>query len=98
MDRTIIGAILTRGRIYKAGDEDLLAPLLPKADIERLVEKGALTGDWGQRAAAPAADPIPDPTAAVEPEPEPAADLAPIPDPASATEPAARATTSKKRS
>lgn len=45
-DRKIVGSILKSGRLYKAGEEDALAKVLPAADRARLVEAGQLSGDW----------------------------------------------------
>lgn len=51
MNRKIEGAVLTRARIFKAGDEEALAAVLPQSDMDRLVANGTLTGEW--TAAAP---------------------------------------------
>lgn len=47
----IVGSVLKGGRIYKAGDEELLASALSQADKDRLVGSGQLTGDWSGNAA-----------------------------------------------
>ncbi len=44
--REIDGAVTLGGRVYTKGQEDELARVLPKKDIERLHNKGVLKGDW----------------------------------------------------
>ena len=44
--RRIVGSIIKGGRIYKAGDEDVLFGALSEADRNRLATSGQLTGDW----------------------------------------------------
>src|SRR5690606_28818763 len=58
MPRTIIGGIRVNHRTYKAGDEDALVAVLDPSQVERLLDCGALAGDWGQ-VKVPAPDPDP---------------------------------------
>lgn len=48
----IVGAVRHKGRLFTAGSEAELAKTLPRKDIDRLVEKGVLTGNWGGKSAA----------------------------------------------
>ena len=43
----IVGAVRHKGRLFTAGSEAELAKSLPRKDIDRLVGKGVLTGNWG---------------------------------------------------
>ena len=45
-DKQIHGAVLQSGRIYVAGDEAALALVLPPRDVDRLLGRGVLSGDW----------------------------------------------------
>ena len=45
-DKQIHGAVLQSGRIYTAGDEAALALVLPPRDVDRLLGRGVLSGDW----------------------------------------------------
>jgi hypothetical protein len=54
--RTIVGSILQSGRIFKAGDEDALAKVLPAADSARLIAAGQLSGDWSAASSETPAD------------------------------------------
>jgi hypothetical protein len=49
MKPKIEGAIIQSGRTYKAGDEDALAAVLSPENVQRLVRKGALSGNWVQQ-------------------------------------------------
>lgn len=44
--RRIVGGVNQGGRLYKAGDEEALAGVLTQKNIDRLVEKGVLAGNW----------------------------------------------------
>ncbi len=50
-DRMIVGAIITGGKIFKAGDEVAFAKRMKGRDLTALVEKGQLSGDWTAPAA-----------------------------------------------
>jgi hypothetical protein len=56
----IVGSILQSGRLYKAGEEDALAKVLPTADAARLVAAGQLSGDWSPAPGEPSAEPAPE--------------------------------------
>jgi len=44
--RRIVGSVTQGGRAYVAGQESELAGVLTQQSLDRLVEKGALVGDW----------------------------------------------------
>ena len=50
-DMQIVGAVRHKGRLYTAGSEAELAKTLPRKDIDRLVGKGVLTGNWSGKSA-----------------------------------------------
>jgi hypothetical protein len=45
-ERRIVGAIITGGHVYRAGEEDALARRLGPRSIHRLTAEGQITGDW----------------------------------------------------
>lgn len=57
--RRIVGGVTHRGRLYRAGDEAALADALPAESIARLVEKGALAGEWEGSGATRPSEPSP---------------------------------------
>jgi pyruvate dehydrogenase complex dehydrogenase (E1) component len=54
-NRTIVSAVRHKGEVYGPGREDELEELLDKEGIDRLVDNGAITGDWGTAASRRAA-------------------------------------------
>lgn len=46
--REIDGAVHVKDKVYTKGQEDALARVLGQKDIDRLVEKGTLKGDWSR--------------------------------------------------
>lgn len=51
---------------YRPGDEEKLAKVLPKRDIDVFVEKGILTGDWSEAGELPPIKDLQDYLAGVE--------------------------------
>lgn len=54
------------GHKYKPGEEEALAKVLPKRDIDVFVEKGILQGDWDDAGELPAVRDLPDHLASLE--------------------------------
>lgn len=62
--KIMTGRVWIGAECYKPGDEAPLAAALSNADVERLVAKGVLVGDWGQSAPEKKSDAPPSPRAA----------------------------------
>jgi hypothetical protein len=45
-DKTIHGAVIQGGKIYRPGDEDALAEAMAGKSFDRLLSKGVISGDW----------------------------------------------------
>lgn len=45
-NREIIRGVRIGGVVYDSGKEDELAEALDKSQLQALLEKGAITGDW----------------------------------------------------
>jgi len=58
-DRKIEGAVILGGRTYKAGDEDKLAAAMKGRSFDRLIAKGAVSGDWSAESSSPKGPRIP---------------------------------------
>lgn len=54
------------GHKYAPGEEEALAKVLPKRDIDVYVEKGILQGDWSDSGELPAVKDLPDHLASLE--------------------------------
>lgn len=54
------------GHRYKPGEEDQLAAVLPKRDVDVYVERGILEGDWSGAGELPSIKNLPDHLAGIE--------------------------------
>ncbi len=54
------------GHKYRPGEEDALAAVLPKRDVEVFVEKGILEGDWDDAGELPTLKDLPEHLTALE--------------------------------
>ena len=55
-ERRIVGAIISGGQLYRAGDEDAFRAHMRGRDLSQLVARGELVGEWPDLAETPADD------------------------------------------